>query len=206
MRAAGFLAAFAIAGAWASAAAAEPFDFTFEKKSDAKKWDPIVGQWEVADGAYSVKFGKKDVVAFTALKAQISDVHAEIVFTTGEKTREAGALVRGTFNKRDQSYGGYFVAYGHDGTEGFVEVLRLDGILKTKILCQKPVSVADPSDWQTAELDIVKDQFKVWFNGNLVCEFSDTKYKKGLFGLHALGTKGGTFSVDRIFGDAKVVK
>jgi hypothetical protein len=196
IRLAGLLAAGVLAIAAAAPAAAETTILTFDKKKDAKQFDPIVGKWTVKNGIYGVKF-KREEGAFTLYKKNVGNVEASVTFRLSTPFQSAGALLRAQLTKDKKSAQGYFFSYLHGGSAGAISVLSFDG-MTGQSLCQAQVNVPDPTGWQDMVIGANGSNFTVSFNGQQVCSFNDTKYKKGFFGLQSTGFKGSIFDIDEV--------
>jgi hypothetical protein len=198
IRMAGLLAAFALAAVTAAPAAAGTTVLTFDKKKDAKQFDPIVGDWTVKNGIYGVKF-KKEEPAFTLYKKDVGDVKATVIFRLSTIFQSAGALVRTELTKDKKSAQGYFISYLHGGdlAAGAISVISFDG-MAGESLCQAQVNVPAPTDWQELVIELKGSNFAISFNGKQVCKFKDSKYKKGFFGLQSTGFKGSIFDIDEV--------
>lgn len=196
-RTAGLLAAFALAAVTAPAAAGTTV-LTFDKKKDAKQFDPIVGKWTVKNGIYGVKF-KREEGAFTLYKKDVGDIKATVIFRLSTIFQSAGALVRTELTKDNKSAQGYFISYLHGGdlAAGAISALSFDG-MAGESLCQAQVNVPDPLGWQEMVIELKGSNFTVVFNGKQVCKFKDSKYKKGFFGLQSTGFKGSIFDIDEV--------
>ncbi len=196
-RMAGLLAAFALAAVAAPAAAGTTV-LTFDKKKDAKQFDPIVGDWTVKNGIYGVKF-KKEEPAFTLYKKDVGDIEATVIFRLSTIFQSAGALVRTSLTKNKKSAQGYFISYLHGGNlaAGAVSVVSFDG-MAAESLCQAQVTVPDPIGWQELVIGLKGSNFTISFNGKQVCKFKNSKYKKGFFGLQSTGFKGSIFEIDEV--------
>jgi hypothetical protein len=194
-RVAGLLAAFALAAVTAPAVAGTTV-LTFDKAKDAKQFDPIVGDWTVANGIYGVKF-KREEPAFTLYKKDVGNVEATVIFRLSTPFQSAGALVRTELTKNNKSARGYFISYLHGGVAGAVSALSFDG-MAAESLCQAQVNVPDPLGWQELVIGLKGSNFTISFNGKQVCKFKDSKYKSGFFGLQSTGFKGSIFDIDEV--------